>query len=277
MCRALLHAVQAHRELLGLGAVGVLGRDPQRCLPAGRRRVHDRHPAIATPLDRDLGPGVVLEGLLAHGVVQPESAQHPWLRSAALDRGVLAGVVAVPPALVDVRAVTTLAPPTLPMPPWTTQPVIFAGSTWAIAWASRNSSAGGRSVCRCLHHREHAALDEAAAVSALARDLAPGSREHPLLVGRPVEVAAGQVLADPGEGHRVVAAEVDLAGLGSRLGLRYSSEKATGLATVIAADVVDHVLEEREPGHEDVVRLDADQVADGLGRAAAGRRSRGRR
>ena len=46
-------------------------------------------------------------------------------------------------------------------------------------------------------------------------------------------------------------------------GLRYGSLNATRVVDVDAADVVDHVLEEREPGDEHVVGLDADQVADG--------------
>ena len=44
--RQLLHAVEAHGELLGPGAMGVLGGDPEGRLPTGGRRVvHDRHPA----------------------------------------------------------------------------------------------------------------------------------------------------------------------------------------------------------------------------------------
>ena len=60
-------------------------------------------------------------------------------------------------------------------------------------------------------------------------------------------------------------------------GFRTGSENANAGCDVDPADRADHRLEEREPGDEDVVGLDADQVADRSRRSAAGRRSRARR
>ena len=69
------------------------------------------------------------------------------------------------------------------------------------------------------------------------------------------------------------AAEVDPA-LREALRLEVGVVEGDRVDDVDAADVLDHRLEELEPADEDVVGLDADEVADGLRRAAAGRRSR---
>ncbi len=72
-----------------------------------------------------------------------------------------------------------------------------------------------------------------------------------------------RVVADPGERHGVVAVEPHPAG-GEPVGLEVVVGERRRVADRDAADVVDHVLEEREPADEDVVGLDADHVADGL-------------
>ena len=58
-------------------------------------------------------------------------------------------------------------------------------------------------------------------------------------------------------------AEVD-ATLREALGLEEVVAERDRVGDLDAADLADHVLEEPEPADEDVVGLDADQVADGL-------------
>ena len=125
-----------------------------------------------------------------------------------------------------------------------------------------------------LQHRHHAALDEARDVG-LGADARVDPAQRALLVGRAVEVAAGQAVADAGEGHRVVAVEVDPA-LREPLLLQVGVGEPARVGDGDAADVVDHVLEEREPRDHHVVGLDADEVAHRPGHAArAGEVERG--
>src|SRR6185369_9372560 len=84
--------------------------------------------------------------------------------------------------------------------------------------------------------------------------------EHDLLVGGAVEVPTRQRVPDAGVRHGVVPTQVDAAGLES-LGLERDVAERVGVAHIDTPEPVHHLGEVLEPGHEDVPRVDPDQVA----------------